>query len=147
MSWKDYFKSEEEKQKEAREREKEEAERQRQEYEEKLREAQDKELDKELDKVVITPETKDEYEKRVGHKVKVIEIRGRQDVGVHFYKKYKEGSLTCLEPFDLRKGLVEKNIEAIVNCNYSMSRGPNDFYDEYWGIPVARVNGEEEKSE
>ena len=136
------FKSREEKEREAREKAR------NQEYEERRR-SEDQKRAEILDQVIFTPESKSEYELRVGYLVEVIDT-DEQDKGVIFEKdggRFKGG-------YHLEKRLAEAGIEAVVETSISFKTivsivrggGPYDRIKTettqfYYGLPVARKKG------
>ncbi len=142
MAW---FKSKEEKEHEKQEKEanefesKKEKERERREKEakefaQKLRDEQEKAYDAALNQIVITPERQENYERRMGYAVEVIDT-GEQNKGI-ILNSYP-GSLHLNGNFRLKKRIVEAGIEAIVDTSYSKT----EFYDFFYGLPVARKKG------
>src|SRR3989338_8086675 len=86
-----------------------------QEYEEQKR-SEDQKRAEILNHVIFTPESKSEYELRVGYLVDVIDT-GEQDKGVIFEKDGSQYELK--EGFHLEKRLIEAGIEAIVKTSIS----------------------------
>lgn len=130
MAW---FKSKEEKK-----REKEELEGRVKAYEDLIITKQ--QYDSFLAKVVITPENKEEYEKRVGYTVDVINT-GNNNIGVVF-RSYADGNHTLANDLEknclkLKKNLIEAGIEAIIEANLAFDGYRAFFY----GLPVARKKG------
>ena len=78
---------------------------------------QEREYNHLLAKVIITPETQEQYQNRVGYPVELIDILPltKNNLGVIFYQDrlISGGSL------QLKKILVEAGIEALVNTNFS----------------------------
>ena len=117
-----------------------------QEYEEQKR-SEDQKRAEILNHVIFTPESKSEYELRVGYLVGVIDT-GEQDKGVIFEKdggRFKGG-------YHLEKRLAEAGIEAVVETSISFKTrvsggGPYDRNVKsettqfYYGLPVARKKG------
>lgn len=99
-------------------------------------------LNEELSKVIFWPGSVESYMKCYGHSVKVIDT-GRRDRGIRFHRnaragyRYSEIPYKCSDDIDitLKKHLVERGIEALVECNFSRSWG----FDHMYGLPVAKI--------
>lgn len=108
-----------------------------------VRKQQQEEYKKILLRVILTPETKEQYESRVGYAVEVIET-GERNKGVMVWARddyLPEGRLW--------KRLAESGIEAIVQAVSSryietfVGRHTVQDYERfcYYGLPVAKKNG------
>ena len=109
------------------------------EYEKKnVAELNEKELDRRLTKIIITPESKSEYEKRVNYETKAVVFGDGIIKGVSFHKTCNS-NLKCWVSLEIKKQLVEAGIEAIVDANYSMAFQTTGIpCENYFGLPVAR---------
>jgi|SRR3989344_1763213 len=101
-----------------------------------IRKTKEQSYDKFLAKVIITPETQEQYEKRVGHAVELIDVVAltNNNIGVIFSKSSGLIKHYYDDPVRFKKHLVEAGIEAVVNANFTEG---NQFY----GLPVARKKG------
>ena len=98
----------------------------------------EEEIDERLKKVIITPESKSEYEKRVKYETRIIEGGGRVK-GVLIYKNDEDFKFWI--SLEKKRKLVEEGIEAIVDANYTFSNSKNYFHEAYFGLPVSRKKG------
>ncbi len=101
---------------------------------------QEKAYDLALAQVKFTPESKDEYERRVGYAVEVIDT-GDRNIGILFRKEKSEADYSLVSDFELKKRLVKAGIEAIVGTNFSHAGNNYYWYHNYYGLPVCRKNG------
>ena len=96
-------------------------------------------VEKILDQVIITPESKEQYEKRIGYGVEVIEIPGEVNKGVIFEDpQFTPKRYYCRESLETKKRLAEAGIEAIVGANLSIDSCRIKFY---YGLPVRKKQG------
>lgn len=103
--------------------------------EKKEKEELEKSYDAALERVIFTPESKSEYEKRVGYAVEVIETEKRNK-GILFHAEL--GEYCLVGGFGLKKRLVEAGIEAIVETNYSHTIIGFEYRHRFYGLPVAK---------
>ncbi len=97
-----------------------------------------------MNKVRFFPGSKSEYESMVGYEVEIIDTKDR-DIGVYYISQHSE-RWYAWEEDQRQKKLVEKGIEAIINCHYSnnefsvsYAQGRKESKDEIvYGLPVAR---------
>jgi len=95
-------------------------------------------LEAALAQVVFTPESKDDYEKRVGYAVEVIET-SKMNKGVIFRMGVDDPYYLLWGDLELKRRLVEARIEAIVATNYSYNSAycaPTSH--QFYGLPVAK---------
>ncbi|MEK6899706.1 MAG: hypothetical protein AABX05_01145, partial [Nanoarchaeota archaeon] len=98
----------------------------------------EKNYDKFLSEIVITPESMEEYQRRVGYSVEMVDT-GVQNKGLTLYRNtahFVTGTITTsyllnLEFHQVKRRLVESGIEAIVKVQ---PIGNSGFY----GLPVAK---------
>ncbi len=95
------------------------------------------EITEKFEAVVFFPGTKQEYEHFVGYEVEIID-RAYRNKGVFFLKKDYAREYECEHSTDVKKHLVEQGIEAIINCHSSIAVTQFDWYEEMYGLPVAR---------
>ena len=130
----EWFKSKEEREGRKKQEDEQKIETQRSATESKIK--QEKAYDTALEQVIITPESKDSYERRRGYSVEVIDTNDRNK-GIIFINSTWHKSLSLDGDFKLKRHLVEARIEAIVEANYSR----HEHFDYYYGLPVAKKNG------
>lgn len=142
MAW---FKSKEQKQKEELEAAEARAKALKKQLEADEKEKQETHYNEILSRVIITPESLESYQRRMGYTVEVIDT-GEMNKGVTFlFNK----DLVHTDPHtseQVKKRLVESGIEAVVEANYFMSSktivqegwGATEINSYIYGLPVAR---------
>lgn len=91
-----------------------------------------------LSKVIFTPETIEEYQKRVGCVVEVIDTGEREKMII-----FSANQFDFVGNDKVKKRLVEGGIEAILHANYITYSSYDRAWDHLYvsGLPVARKKG------
>ncbi|MEK6899705.1 MAG: hypothetical protein AABX05_01140 [Nanoarchaeota archaeon] len=84
--------------------------------------------------LIITPESIESYQRRMGYTVEVIDTE-EQNKGVIFEKNSNGYGLKG--SYELKKRLVKACIEAIVEANYSLAN-IDEHTESFYGLPVRR---------
>ncbi|GEM_PF-4461135 len=129
------FKSKEEKQKEIERRAQEELDKERKNKEFFSRIDQERRYEEILSKVIITPESQDQYERRVGYEVEQIDT-GDKNKGVIFSNAINRTSFTLHDSLKL-ECLAKGGIEALIQANLTKY----GYTSYYYGLPVAKKKG------
>lgn len=95
-----------------------------------------------MNKVRFFPGSKVEYESMVGYEVEIIDT-GLRDAGIRYKNRdygenlSEEVGLTCYSPLHVQRELMDRGIEALVNCDETRAGVFSEFLTIY-GLPVAR---------
>ena len=98
---------------------------------EEVSELEEEIIDKKLERIVIFPGSKIEYEEMVGYPVEIVEYE--QDGALHLSSVDRLRWKFCYD-IDSKKGIIEEKVEAIINANYYM----NDGFFYVAGLPVCK---------
>ena len=98
---------------------------------EEIFELEEEMIDKELEKVVIFPGSKVEYEEMVGYPVEILEYE--PDGALHLSSLDRLRWKFCYD-IDSRRGLIEEKVEAIVKASYYT----NKLFFCVAGLPVRK---------